>query len=106
MERFGAKLRQLREDRGMTQKEFASLFEVNRATIGHYESNISYPSADVLVKMANYFHITVDQLLGRTTADPNLFEGLTEEQIDSLEEIVRQYRILNSKLPKEGNKSE
>ena len=98
MERFGAKLRQLREDRGMTQKEFASLFEVNRATIGHYESNISYPSADVLVKMANYFHITVDQLLGRTTADPNLFEGLTEEQIDSLEEIVRQYRILNSKL--------
>ena len=73
MERFGAKLRQLREDRGMTQKEFASLFEVNRATIGHYESNISYPSADVLVKMANYFHITVDQLLGRTTADPNLF---------------------------------
>lgn len=98
MERFGTKLRELREEKGLTQKEFAALFGVNRATIGHYESNISYPSADVLVQMANYFHITVDQLLGRSAGNPEMFEGLTEEQVGSLEEIVRQYRLLNRQI--------
>ena len=95
MERFGVSLRKLREERGLTQKEMAALFGVNRATISHYEGNLSYPTADILVNMANYFHITVDRLLGRTEGAPELLEGLTDEQIQSVKEIIRQYRLLN-----------
>lgn len=102
MERFGAKLRQLREEKGLTQREFAALFDVNRATIGHYENSTSYPSADILVQMANYFHISVDQLLGRSNGGPELFDGLTEEQMSSIKEIVRQFQVLNGKLEVHG----
>lgn len=98
MERFGVKLRQLRENKGLTQQEFASLLEMNRATISHYESNLSYPCADVLVKMANFFHVSVDQLLGRSGMVVDVFDGLTEEQVKSVQEIVRQYRDMNHKL--------
>ena len=45
--------------------------------------------------MANFFHITVDRLLGRTEGAPELLEGLTDEQIQSVKEIIRQYRLLN-----------
>ncbi|HIS79717.1 helix-turn-helix domain-containing protein [Anaeromassilibacillus sp. An200] len=98
MERFGVKLRQLREDKGLTQQEFASLLDMNRATISHYESNLSYPCADVLVKMANFFHVSVDQLLGRSGISVDVFDGLTEEQIQSVQEIMRQYRDMNHRL--------
>lgn len=95
MERFGVALRKLREEKGLTQKEMAVLFGVNRATISHYEGNLSYPTADILVNMANFFHISVDRLLGRTDGAAELLEGLTDEQIQSVKEIIRQYRLLN-----------
>ena len=66
---FAASLRQLLEDRNVTQGDIASLTGVTRQTVSQYCNGISEPGYDTLIKIANYFDVSVDYLLGRT-CDP------------------------------------
>lgn len=61
----GETLSGLRKDIGLTQKEFAEIFNVSESTIAHYEQGITIPSPDMLCRFADYFNVTVDYLLGR-----------------------------------------
>lgn len=64
--RFGERIRKLREDAGINQPQFAQALEVKTATINRYENDIREPEYATLIKIADYFNVSVDYLLGRT----------------------------------------
>lgn len=63
---FGDRLRMLREDKDVTQKELGNAVGVSDRVIGYYESNDRFPKDEsTLKKLADYFDVPTDYLLGR-----------------------------------------
>lgn len=60
------RLKSLREEKGIIQKELAETLNLTRATIASYETGKSMPSIDVVLKYADYFECSTDYILGRT----------------------------------------
>ena len=61
------RLKELRKEReGLTQRKFAQILNVDKSTYDRYENRNAEPSYEVLVKIADYFNVTTDYLLGRT----------------------------------------
>lgn len=69
MAHFGELLSELRQDRNMTQKELGEVICVSPGTISNYENGVHTPDPEKLVLLADFFHVTTDYLLGRTTSD-------------------------------------
>lgn len=59
-------IRNLRIDRGLTQKQIAEIVNVKQNTYSQYEIGVLNYPIDVLIKLADYYHVSVDYLLGRT----------------------------------------
>lgn len=63
---LGDLIAELRRDRRITQSVLAKHLNVSVATISHYESGVNYPDIETVCKLADYFCVSVDYLLGRT----------------------------------------
>lgn len=61
------KLKELREKKGISQAELANVLDVAQQTVASWEKEKSSPNYDILQKIADYFHVTTDELLGRET---------------------------------------
>lgn len=59
-------LRNLREDRDIRQREIAAYLNVSQNTYSQYETGIISLTAEVLIKLADYYQVSVDYLLDRT----------------------------------------
>ncbi|MCT4544594.1 MAG: helix-turn-helix domain-containing protein [Vallitalea sp.] len=66
---FGERLKKLREERGIYQRDLATYIGVTPTTISYYESNTKKPKMDKLNKIADFFGVTIDYLLGEETAN-------------------------------------
>ncbi len=119
---FGDRLRQLRRANSLTQERTASLLNVERSTYAKYETNVSMPQQDTLLRLAELFGVSVDYLLGNTTVPttvnelrgdgtlPGLtqeetamltaFRRLSEEQRQTLMAVAHNYNALNAALKK------
>lgn len=64
MVNFSEKLKQLRIEAGLTQTELAKRLHVTKSTISYYELQGRTPSPELLIKLAAFFHVTTDYLLG------------------------------------------
>jgi transcriptional regulator with XRE-family HTH domain len=62
---FGDKLRKIRKQHGLTQRELADIMGLSTSTITKYEINERYPELDVLIKLADYFQVSLDYLFDR-----------------------------------------
>ena len=71
---LGDKLSKLRKENNYTQEQLADVLGVSRQAISKWESNITYPETDKLVRMCKLFHCTTDYLL------------LDEDEMDTDEE--------------------
>lgn len=65
MESLGYILKKLREDRGLQQKELADILNVHRGSISNWETDKRIPDKDTLIKIADYFNVSIDYLFGR-----------------------------------------
>lgn len=63
---IGEKIKQLRQDKKITQEDLGKAIGVTTSMVGMYETNARKPSLEVLDKIANYFDISTDFLLSRT----------------------------------------
>ncbi len=64
MNGFGERLRRLRKDCDVTQSQLAEIIGVVPSAIGKYERlESSYPSVEALIKIADYFKVSIDYLL-------------------------------------------
>jgi len=62
---FGDKLKLLREEKELTTRELSKIFNLGKSTISNYENNVRKPDYEMIRKFADYFHVSVDWLLGR-----------------------------------------
>lgn len=65
---FAERLASLRNDRDIKQKDIAELLNVSASTPSHYELGIHAPDIDALIKLADYFNVTIDYLVGRSNS--------------------------------------
>jgi len=65
----------LRKDKGLTQKEFAEILCVNYRTYGGYEREENEASDEIKIKIAKYFNVTTDYLLGISDYPQPLSDG-------------------------------
>lgn len=61
---MGQRLKELREERRLTQKQVADALHLNSVTYLHYEKNQREPPLPLLADMAAFYGVTVDYLLG------------------------------------------
>ena len=59
----GNKLAKLRREAGYTQEQLAEMLEVSRQSISKWESDISYPETEKLIKLGELYNCSMDYLL-------------------------------------------
>ena len=108
---FPQRLKLLREEAGLTQKQLADKLGVSRGTIGMYEIGQRDPDTETLQKLSDIFGVSVDYLLGKTDIrnpsdeiteavedDPELLEFWNElKQREDLKLLFKQTRKLSPK---------
>ncbi len=76
---FGETLRELREEKGLTQKELGKIINISDRVIGYYEANNRFPKDEyVLKQLADLFGVSLDYLVGRTNKRMPLEEYIAE----------------------------
>jgi HTH-type transcriptional regulator, competence development regulator len=78
-----------------TQEEVAGRIGISRARYSHYENGRSEPDTETLNKLADYYDVSVDYLLGRTD-DPNETlnnKGSNSSSLDEINKLVKEYGI-------------
>lgn len=58
-------LKKLRNERGISQRDLADIIMVSQQSINKYENHNVEPDIDTLIKMADYFDVSLDYLVGR-----------------------------------------
>lgn len=74
MKKISANIKFLRKKRNLTQQQFADLLGIKRSMIGAYEEDRASPKMDNMKQIANYFGITVDELVSEKITDKWLDE--------------------------------
>lgn len=64
MRDFSEVLRELRKEKGLTQKALAEALNMTERVIRYYEAKDHRPDVDILIKMAQYFEVSLDYLAG------------------------------------------
>lgn len=86
-------LKQLRKSKGLSQEELAIRLNVVRQTISKWEKGLSVPDADMLIKIADIFEVSVSELLGAKIEEKN--EQYINDVADQLMRINEQLAIKN-----------
>jgi len=60
---FGKNIKKIRGIKSLSQQAFADLFDLKRGTLGAYEEGRSEPKIETIIKIANYFSISIDDIL-------------------------------------------
>ena len=84
------RLKELRKENKKTQLEIAELLHTTSQSYGRYELEISEPTIDTLCKLADYYGVSLDYLVGREHA--NDFAYLSEQE----KIIVTTFRQMNN----------
>lgn len=61
---YGQRIRELREERGMTQKQLADELHVNQRTLSRFELEQHDVSTAILIALTRIFHVSADYILG------------------------------------------
>lgn len=97
MVEFGAKLKQLRKEKNLTQKQLASLIGVQNSVISFYEVGERVPSPEIIIKLATALHVSSDYLLGIEKNESVDVSGLDEHDKMLVRSLVDTLRSKNQK---------
>lgn len=64
MKSFGSKLKELRIEKGITQKTMAESLNISIPTLSHWECNYQEPAFKDLIMLSQYFNVTLEELFG------------------------------------------
>ena len=101
---FASRLKRLREKTDISQKELAKHLGITDRNIRFYESGERTPPADILIKIADYFNVSTDYILGKTykknTKDPILKENEEYYDLENVNFNVEYMKDLSNKNKK------
>lgn len=96
---LGENLRKLRIDRDLTQQQLADLLNINRVTYTQYENNKREPDNITLCRLADFFKVTTDDLLGHKLSKGQI---LSNDDTDSdVAQLLKDNGIAKLKLAKD-----
>lgn len=97
MEKFGTRFKEERKRKKLTQEQLANMFFLNKSSISRYEKGNQMPEMPTLQKIADFFEVSTDYLLGRTD------ERITKPKLDEGIKTIAAHRInINEDLPDEA----
>ena len=85
---FPEKLKALREYRGLYQKDMAALLDLRQNAYSHYETGRAEPSIANLCRLADFFGISIDELVGH--APPEAANREESDRLAMLSSLARQ----------------
>ena len=88
-------IKKLRIAQGINQVEFAKILCVTKQCVSNWENDNVVPSIDMLCKIADFFGVSTDYLLGRSERRVIEVSNLTDEQISHITSIVNDLGKLN-----------
>lgn len=117
---LGERLKMEREKRKWSQKYVAEKIGITNTVLSNYERDYRDPDTETLRKLAELYDVPTDYLLGRTDK-PNPInnqeedtpisiafshggEGLTEDELEHLEQELKRYRELKARFMREKNR--
>lgn len=98
MVRLSDRLKQLRQEKHLGQKQIAALVNVTKSAVSSWESDIRQPTYDTLIRLADIYHVSTDYLLGRTNDRPLDLSGLTAAEVALVTDLVASMTAKNQKL--------
>lgn len=78
---FMKRMKELRQKKGISMEELATALNVSKSRVNMWENNGSVPRSDVLVKIAEYYNVPTDYLLGNN----NSSESPTDAKLNALQ---------------------
>lgn len=81
------KIAEMRKKAGLTQSKLSTAIGVSRSTLAMYETNKSEPDFKTISKLADFFGVSVDYLLGREEKSP----AAQDAQPSYVDEFVRDF---------------
>lgn len=79
---FSLKLKELREEKGLSQQALAMKLNISQSTVGMWESGKREPNFETVKQIADFFKVSVDYLLCRTDA---LYSNPLDEQLSGID---------------------
>ncbi|HWR62541.1 MAG TPA: helix-turn-helix transcriptional regulator [Clostridia bacterium] len=99
---LGDRLKQLREEKKLTRDDLASELNVSYSAVSKYETNVRFPDKGTLIRLADFFDVSVDYLLCRSnireTAEKILSDAKEGFMVSSPRGIYR----VDEELPPEA----
>lgn len=92
---FNIRLKQLRIEKELLQKDVAAKINITTSAYGFYEQGKRMPDAEILIELADFFDVSIDYLLGKS-------DILNPYKINSTENSKAYYYLDTSNLPDEG----
>lgn len=83
------RLKQLRHDRHLTQLQVANAVHISSALISAYELGSRVPPLDNLIRIAKFYHVTTDFLLGCESKLPVNLDGLAPKDKEAVLTIIK-----------------
>ena len=87
---FKEQLKKLREDKGLSQTDFAKIIGLTRSAISMYELGKREPNLDTLEKFANFFNVSIDELIDKKN-----------KPIKGKEEYIALHRLVDELHPED-----
>lgn len=92
------RLKELRNEKGLTQKELAEKINSTDKSIWAYENNVAIPPLDVLLKLADVFECSIDYLVSRADDFGNIsIQNVAPTLSADEQRLIDTYRKLNAK---------
>lgn len=84
------RIKELRQQRHLTQYEFSERIGVGRSVVGLYETGKRIPSNTVLCRIADFFHVSTDYLLGKTNVPTGTILKSVPAQAEPINGLVNE----------------
>lgn len=92
-----SRIKQLREKRGLIQERLAAELGITQQMLSKYERDVTFIKVDVLKKIAEYFNVTTDYLLGVSDVKRDLQGQMKlNETLDEYYDLIEVYKELDS----------
>lgn len=91
---IGSKLKNARNDKGLTQEQAAEALGVSRQTISNWENNKSYPDIISVIKMSDLYSVSLDHLLKEEKSMKQTYQEFLEESTNTVKAKRRLEKII------------
>ena len=95
---IGNKLKKLRQQNKLSQKQVANIIGISDKALSTYETGLRQPPCDIVVSLANVYHVSTDYILGCQVEQTLNFNGLNQKDIEILSDLIENIIDKNKRL--------